>query len=507
MGQGRNYKIGIDLEADDNASGAVEKLSGAAGSLDGAFKTASGGAGGLGASLTSMLNPAGLALGAVTAIGGAAVAVAGQAMALSDQVRDSTNSMTSQLGLTSESAQVFEDTMRDIYAANYGEGFEDIGASMVAVEQNLNRLGISGAEYQEDLEQMTIQAISFADAFDGEVGETVSAQVTLMESFGLTATQAMDFLVAGQQRGLDASGDFLDSIGEYSVQFSAGGATAAEFFSVLETGLQGGALGTDKAADAFKEFSIRIVDNSDNTRWALEEMGIDYAQLTQGFQDGSITTMDAMTMVIAKINEIEDPIERNKQGVRLFGTQWEDITEDVLLNIDSQRRSMEDLEGSAESLEAQYQGSGAAGATAMRQWENALVDLGDEFNILKEAVLPALAGAVNDYIIPAIGYLTDFVGWLREAERSDFWTRVDEGFNDLVGLPNTGDEPAAEGSGLGVVNPQNIPIVAPGATASSSMSNSNNETTVIVNVERGDPALVAEGTEIGIKRAQQIRGE
>ena len=41
---------------------------------------------------------------------------------------------------------------------------------------------------------------------------------------------------------------------------------------MLETGLAGGVLGTDKAADLFKEFTLRITDGSKSSEDALGEL-------------------------------------------------------------------------------------------------------------------------------------------------------------------------------------------------------------------------------------------
>ena len=516
MGNNRVYRIGIEVDADDNASGPLGKVSGAADSIDDSFDRASKQSGGLGASLAGLVSPGGLALGAITAIGGAAVAVAGHAMDLADQVDKSSEKMQTALGLSEEAAEKYEGVMRDIYANNYGAGFEDIGEALTVVDQQFLRIGGDGVETAEGLQAVTQQAIAFTDAFGEDMTATVSAQVTLMEQFGLTSTQAMDFLTAANQRGLNSSGDLLDTIGEYAVQFGEGGSSAAEFFSILESGNAGGVLGTDKIADAYKEFSIRIKDNSDLTAASLEGIGIDYATLKQGMADGSITMTAAMQTVIDHIKAIEDPIARNTAGVALFGTQWEDITEDVLLNISTTQTGLEDLEGAAASLEEQYKTSGAALESATRKWDNALVDVGEEFNEIKEIILPALATAVDIFVIPAINVFTD---WLNEAGEIVKWIfdlimNIQNAANSLPDwlIPGGGYQtPAAEGAGAAgysVTPMAGASSAAAGAAGyGASIVDSNNETHVNVYVDRGgDLASITDATETGIRRAQKARG-
>jgi phage-related minor tail protein len=494
-----NYKIGIDVEADDSASGKLKDVAGAADSLDKSFAASDKGAGGLGAALGELINPATLATGAVTALGAAAVATAVHAMDLAGQVEQSTAKMSTQLNLTTEQAAGFEEIMRSIYANNYGTSFEDISASLTETERAFARVG--GTETQEQLEAVTIKALSLRDAFGTDVNESVNAAVTLMESFGITSDEAFNLITAGYQRGLDSSGDFLDTIGEYSVQFAQGGADAGQFFSIIESGMQGGMLGTDKAADAFKEFGIRIVDDSESTKTALAGIGISYDTLRAGFADGSITTVDAMQTVIDKINEIEDPIERNKIGMALFGTQWEDLTDQVVTSIDTQKTKLGELEGASASLEKQYDTNQAKIEAATRQWENALVDVGKEFNLLTTEALPALAWAVENIVVPAIETLTTFLQLVKAGASFDLNTLIGAGM--AVGFRNNVETQPD----LAVVNPANTGGNGRPAGWVGAWTPQPSEMQVNVYVERGDPTTVQNATEIGVNQAMSARGQ
>lgn len=493
-----NYKIGIEVETDTNDSAkALGGITDATESLGDAMTGSGGGVKGLGAQLAGLVNPANLAAGAALGIGSALIATGQHAMELSSQVNDSTNMMQTQLGLTDERAGEFRDTMREIYADNYGGSFEDVASALTAVDQQFGRINDRGIETDEQLKEVTETAIAFSDAFESDVGESTSAVVTLMENFGLTSQEAFDFLVAGEQRGLDASGDFLDSIGEYSVQFSQAKADAGEFFSILESGNQGGVLGTDKVADAVKEFGIRIVDNSTTTKTALESIGINYDELTKGFQDGSITQIDAMTTVIAKIKEIQDPVQQNIVGVALFGTQWEDLSAQVLLSVDTQKTNMEDLEGAADSLNEQYDTNTAEIEAATRKWENALVDVGDELNQLGAVVLPWLADQMETFLVPSIGLLAEWIKNLQDGQNA--WDAFINGLWQLGGDGPKYNYGGGDDNGDGKVGKSSLPAMA-GAGAGGPQ---------IVQqfyIDRGDPEVVRSAAELGIVTAQRVRG-
>lgn len=499
-----NYKVGIEVDAQAGDSARdIGKVDGAVSDLSDALDGGARGAGGFGDALGGLLSPAGLATGALLAVGGAMMATGAHAMELARDVEDSTALMTTQLGLTSDQAEGFEEVMRSIYENNYGESFSDIAESLVVVDQQFARIGHDSVETYEGLQRVTEMAIAFSDAFDTDVAESTSAVVTLMENFGLSATQAFDFLVAGQQRGLNSSGDFLDTIGEYSVQFNAAGATAGEFFSILETGNAGGVLGTDKITDAFKEFTIRIVDDSTTTRTALEGIGISYDELKQGFADGSVTQVQALQMVIDKIGEIEDPIERNRIGVALFGTQWEDATDQVITGIDLQRTAMEDLEGTNADLFDQYETGAAQGEAATREWENALVDLGVSLNSLKTATIPALTWVLETTLIPAVSLLADFIDNLVEGQ--GVWDSFINGLWSLAPDINWGRGPQAQAQSLSFDGGGGIAL--PSGVGPSAQSLAGAAVYQTFYIERGDAETVSTSAELGVTRAQRAIGQ
>ena len=149
--------------------------------------------------------------------------------------------------------------------------------------------------------------------FGTDLQSILGATRTLMTEFGLTGDEAMAVITAGFERGLDTSGDFLDSIGEYSNLFADNGATVEEFFSLLDSGLGGGALGTDKASDAFKEFGIRIREVSDEVfgpdgtlRGMLSDQEI--TDLQEGMRKGTISVADAYRILVPRIKALDDPI-------------------------------------------------------------------------------------------------------------------------------------------------------------------------------------------------------
>lgn len=387
-----DYNVGIRIDSDGNAANNI---------------------GDVGNGLDDLIGKAGQlgpALGAA-GIGGALIGVGAVAVNTSLEIDEAGNRIDARLGLMGESAGRFNDELTDIFAQNYGRDFEDIGQALSTVGQQFQRLNENVSD--EAIEQATINAFRLRDAYETDVNESVGAAVTLMENFGLTSDQAFDFIATGFQRGLNSSGDFLDSIGEYSNLFADGGADAGEFFSTLESGLQGGVLGTDRAADAFKEFGIRFGEGGTAATEALQALGLDTEALFEQYRDGELTVADAFNLALQKLAEVEDPILRNQIGVALIGTQYEDLGATAFEQLDLTQTKLGDVAGATEALDQQYDGLRNNWQTASREMQLALGDVGDELTAIGAEIIPAVTGAINTVLVPALGNASRAISGVR----------------------------------------------------------------------------------------------
>ena len=353
----------------------------------------------------------GAVLGGVAALGTAVAGIGTAAFTAASDFDAATKKMTAQLGLTEGGAKNFGETLKNIYANNYGDSIEDVAQSLLAVEQAFKR--IDGTQGVEELRQATEAAIRLRDAFDIDVAESTNAAVELMANFGLTSEQAFDFIARGFQDGLNASDDFLDTIGEYSTQFSNGGADAAQFFSLIQTGMAGGMLGTDKAADAFKEFRLRIQDGSKTTADGLALMGISADALTKDLANGTLTVAGAFDIVLDRLRAIEDPTIRMQAGAAVIGTQFEDLGDSVVRNMDLSRVALEDFTGSIDKLSTQYNTIPQFFEGLRRRALVAITPIGT-----------ALLGAFNEALPSIEAWFTTVEGWIADfiANSSFTWS-------------------------------------------------------------------------------------
>lgn len=234
-------------------------------------------------------------------------------------------SFLSQTGEAESQTDAWREALKNIYKGNYGENFEDIANSMATVQKTLDDVDPS------NIELLTEDAIALRDTFGYEVNESTRAAKALMDNFGVSAQDAFGLIATGAQNGLDYSGELLDTISEYSVQFGKVGFSADDFFNILQTGSDNGAYNLDKVGDAIKELSIRVIDGSDTTIQGFELAGLSADEMSQKFAAGGDTARDAFFETLQALASIEDPVEQNIAGVDLLGTMWEDLGADVVL--------------------------------------------------------------------------------------------------------------------------------------------------------------------------------
>lgn len=263
---------------------------------------------------------AGFALGA--AIKKTADAVVG-CVKRADELKESLNTLQTQTGATDEEMQGLGDSLKNIYADNYGESFDDIAVALAEVK---NQTNLTGTE----LERTTENALALSDTFDFEIQESTRAADMMMKQFGVTSDEAFNLIAQGAQNGLDKNGNLLDSINEYSVHFKQLGFDAEDMFNMFSNGAKAGVFDVDKLGDAVKEFGIRCKDGSNTTIEAFESLGFNADELQQKFAQSGESAQDAFQEVVTALNNCDDEVVKNTAGVNLFGTMWEDMGADAV---------------------------------------------------------------------------------------------------------------------------------------------------------------------------------
>ena len=325
-------------------------------------------------------------------------------------------------GATNEQMEEFEEVAKNVYAQGLGEDFEDIAEAMKQVNTQLLLTG-------DELQATTENALILRDVFEVDVNESIRATDTLMNQFGITSDEAMNVITQGFQNNLDFSGEFIDTINEYSVHFKQLGFDVEDMFSVLLDGAESGAFNLDKIGDAVKEFGIRSKDMSDTTRQAFKDLGLDVEATEKAFAEGGDASAEMFNTIITKIEETKDPLKQNEIGISLFGTMWEDVGSQVILSLNDMSDGFNRTIDSAGQLkETKFDTFESAMAEVKRSIEvGALIPIGEKLL----PVVQKLIDWLNNEGIPKILEFADSIGE-KLANGIESATPFLEGFFNIV---------------------------------------------------------------------------
>lgn len=347
-------------------------------------------------------------------VGAAAVAVGGMAVKSATDMDQAMNQFIASTGKGQEESERYQKVLEDIYANNYGENFEDIAQGMAEINKQLGDMS------DEKLQSITEGAFALRDTFEYEIPESTRAAKAMIDNFGVDGEKAMALIAAGAQNGLDFSGELLDSISEYSVQFAKVGLDADDMFKIFQAGADSGAFNLDKVGDAIKEMAIRVVDGSDTTKAGFEAIGLNADDMAAKFAAGGESAKSAFQETIDALAAIEDPLAQNAAGVNLFGTQWEDLGADAVTALASIGDEAYATADDMKSLqEVKYDDLGSMLEGLQRSLELLLIPLGEALipllTTLIEAILPVITELLQPLLEIAMGFLEPLLTLISEA--------------------------------------------------------------------------------------------
>lgn len=390
-------------DSSSKATGMMGKLSSAASGVGKGLKTA---VSGIGKGL-SVAASAGAAV--ASAVGGAAVATGAFAVNSAVDMDKAVNSLRASIDATDKGAEHYRGVMKEIYADNYGEDFQDIADAISLINRNIG--DISG----DQLKDLAESAFVLRDEFQYDLTESTRAAKAMMNSFGISGEEAMDLIALGAQNGLDYSGEMIDSINEYSVQFAKLGFTAEDMFQIMQNGAWTGAWNLDKVGDAIKELSNKAIDGSESTAEGFTSLGLNADKMAKKFAAGGESAKKAFQETMTALSSIEDPLKQNTIGVQLFGTMWEDLGPDVVTQLNNIGDNAGWAAGKMDELKkVKYDDLGSMFEGLKRSVEMLVLPLGEELipllsDLIQDAlpviedVLPDVIDLFGEFLEPVLG--------------------------------------------------------------------------------------------------------
>lgn len=342
------------------------------------------------------------------------------------------------LSLTPTQAATVSASAAKVYRNAYGESLEGVNAT---IEQAITARLIDPDAAEADIERVTIKLADMAAAFGEDTGAITQAASALVRN-GLAANvdEALDLITSAEQAGLNVNEDLYDSFAEYSSLFPQIGVDGAGMVDVINQGLKLGIRNTDLIADGFKEFAIRVQDGSKLSTDALTGLGLSAEDIASEFAKGGDSAKVATDKVLEGLRNIEDPVERNRLGVALFGTQFEDTAGKIAqIDVTPAVNQFDNATRAADRMGATLNDNVSARVEAFkRQALGGIADITARYvipaftavkDVLINDVVPAVQSAwewfsinllptmqatgasLRDSIIPA---LADAAGWINE---------------------------------------------------------------------------------------------
>ena len=317
------------------------------------------------------------------------------------ETQDATVKASTYFGETGEAAKQTAGIIKDVYAEGVGESMDAVSNAVIMVKKNLKDLD------ETELTHITEQAITLDELYGIDMNETLRGVNSLMEQYGLTAQQAMDYIVKGTQNGLDKTNELGDNLSEYAGKFSQAGYSAQEYFQLLQNGLEGGAYNLDKVNDAINEVTTRLADGT--IADSLSQINAETGEIEAGtggwgkevedvfkqWQQGGATQKQVIDAIVKDIQNTENQQDKLNKAALAFGTMGEDGNTKFIESLTSVGNTYDDVTGSAENMFDSSTTESQKFEASMRQLEQSLIPLGEALMSLANDIIPPLAAGVK----------------------------------------------------------------------------------------------------------------
>ena len=364
--------------------------------------------------LGSATGPIGLALTAAAALGFVAGKKLVQQIELGMASLQMKDIFAAKMGVDEATMARYGSAAAKAYTQAWGASVEEnLGVVQFAVQGGLINADATEADVQKIIEQ--IQTVS---TVVGEDAQSIARGVRNFVRTGVadSTTEALDLIVAASQKGLNISGDLIDTLEEYGTKFRDVGLSGQDALGLISQMLEGGIRNTDVAADALKEFAITAVDGSKTTAEAFAALGFNADEMAQRFAQGGPVARDALDQVLDALNAIHDPLQQELIGTALFKTKWEDAG-DAIKNADlsTAARELGDIDGATQDATNKIDQHASSWAqlgreidqtfTKFREWLSDTM-IGRFFGQQLPQFLSALAAPPNMDAIPGVSTQT-----------------------------------------------------------------------------------------------------
>lgn len=259
----------------------------------------------------------------VGALGG--VAIGATVISTAMEMDAAFGRLEARTGATGAELKELEGVTKEVFRSGFGESITQAADDIATLRGQFKNLT------EQELAGTAKGIYTVTESFDQDFNEVSRTVSVLTKNFeGLDATTALDGITYGFQNGLNYSDEFLDTLREYSPQFSEMGMSMENMMSVLQAGSDAGSWSLDKIGDSIKESHLRMSALDKTTVEAYKSMGFKAEEYVGKIAKGGDEGNKAFQEIIGALQKVEDETERNSLATDLFGTTYEDLRENVI---------------------------------------------------------------------------------------------------------------------------------------------------------------------------------
>ena len=262
----------------------------------------------------------------------------------------------------------------------------------------------------DELQSLTVKTRELAEVSGESEKAIISSVVATAKSYKLSYEDAFKKVQLGFIRTGEAADDYFDNTGEYATHFNNWGASADEFFSILEAGAKNG-IYKDKLTDTIKEIDLRLGEMPKSASDALTgAFGQGFTdKITKGLNDGTLTTKKAFEEIIKEADKFGMNLQQKKTLVAdVMGAAGEDaggfykVVEAINEGLANTHRELTDIE-KAQQLEIE------STQLLEQKWASLFDQSGGTFEMLKAQGKAWINGVLVKLIDGTIEFANGFI--------------------------------------------------------------------------------------------------
>ncbi|WP_405423534.1 phage tail tape measure protein [Streptomyces erythrochromogenes] len=224
--------------------------------------------------------------------------------------------LAAQLGLGSAEASQVAEVSAKVFRGAWGDSTSQTNDAIKGVYQNIGDV----SQAKGGLEAVTTKALALSQTFDQDLGVTTAAVGQLMRTgMAKSAEEAFDIIAKGLGTAADKSGDYLETLNEYSTQWRRIGVDGKTATGLIVQGIKNGAKDADQVADAIGIFGETALKGGKAVDEAYKSIGLNSATIAKLMGEGGASAQKALQMTTDALRGTKDEAVRLNAASALFG--------------------------------------------------------------------------------------------------------------------------------------------------------------------------------------------